>query len=197
MVDLTVDDEISTTPGEQDIIFPTGYINSHRFPSAVPGGGTGTQVAGMFSLEDLNRAIAVYYYAIARRTGGGNIMGRKPPVKKEQGCPGYASLGVAQGLAHQAPIDGDTEHTQNVMLDFDKGARLERERMRKRQEADPSAHRDVTGAEAGDLMGLILEQLCAPNPSKAIAGHLAKSGTVDMPELSPCSCFLIRLSQEE
>ncbi|KAF4454842.1 hypothetical protein F53441_2712 [Fusarium austroafricanum] len=44
----------------------------HRFPSpSTVGGGTGSKIDNRFSMEDLHRAILLFYYLVARRNGNG------------------------------------------------------------------------------------------------------------------------------
>lgn len=94
-------------------------------------------------MEDLIRVVVLYYYAISRRARGSNIFDRLPPVKEGK--------------------------TPNAMLDSDEGARLQREGTRQRKKDNPTTHADITGADAGDLVGTILEQLCSANPNNTIS----------------------------
>lgn len=97
-------------------------------------------------MEDLNRAVVLYDYAISHRARGSNIFDRLPPVKEGK--------------------------TPNAMLDFNEGARLQRERTKQQKKRNPTTDTDITCAEADDLVGTILEQLCSANPNNTIARRL-------------------------
>ncbi|KAF5547475.1 snf2 family helicase [Fusarium mexicanum] len=67
----------------------------HRFPTPAEfGGGTGTQVAGLFSMEDLHRAILIFYTLVCRRSRSPSKrtpwITRPPPIsKKDEPFIGY------------------------------------------------------------------------------------------------------------
>ncbi|KAM0365437.1 hypothetical protein ACHAPK_009665 [Fusarium culmorum] len=73
----------------------------HRFPTPPEvGGGTNTCVADLSSMEDLYRAICMFYQLISRRIGRTAWIGRGVGPKKSVGFPGY----VSPALKHLADV---------------------------------------------------------------------------------------------
>lgn len=85
----------------------------HRFPTPeFIGGGTEKVVAGLFSMEDLQRGIVEFYHFVSRRKQG-DWIGKVP---EDDGLlpefPGYHGPNVgATGAAAQDPEDGDRVET--------------------------------------------------------------------------------------
>ncbi|RBR24753.1 uncharacterized protein FIESC28_02526 [Fusarium coffeatum] len=79
----------------------------HRFPTPVEvGGDTEKRVANTFSMEDLHRAILLFYQLVIRRLGRGAWIGRPAPTMESQ-FPGYVKPELAR-LADvpDVPISG-------------------------------------------------------------------------------------------
>ncbi|SCV45357.1 uncharacterized protein FFB14_08608 [Fusarium fujikuroi] len=87
---------------------------AHRFPTPETiGGGTTPTVAGLFSMEDLHRAILLFYYLLKRRSERKWITKKAPARSSKAGFPGYhhpTSPSVDHGAHHNPnePPAGET-----------------------------------------------------------------------------------------
>ncbi|KAK7413873.1 hypothetical protein QQZ08_012561, partial [Neonectria magnoliae] len=158
---------------------------AHRFPTTVAGGGTGTTVAGRFSMEDLNRAVLLYFYAISRRVGGGNVLTtRKPPTKGTFTWPGYVDPNFDPSKARQEPEDIGTDMAINAALDYETSAANHDALIDDLSAENGDQYKPIVGADAGDITGIILEQLSSGAAAKGTSERFKKLGGSDMAALT-------------
>lgn len=85
----------------------------HRFPTPeVIGGGTTPAVAGLFSVEDLHRAVLLFYYLLKRRSASKWITKTAPRSSSNVEFPGYhcpasPSMSQDQSELATAPLSND------------------------------------------------------------------------------------------
>ncbi|KAF5650213.1 uncharacterized protein FTJAE_637 [Fusarium tjaetaba] len=92
---------------------------AHRFPTPETiGGGTTPAVAGPFSMEDLHRAVLLFYYLLKRRSASKWITRTAPQSSSNAEFPGYhcpASPTMNQDQFEVAPAPLSNEEPANLM----------------------------------------------------------------------------------
>lgn len=181
----------------------------HRFPTpAEVGGDTEKRVADTFSMEDLHRAILLFYQLVIRRFGRGACTGHPAPTKKSQ-FPGYVKPELAR-LADvpDAPISGTARLRIAEAIQMEGAAMSQREirarareynremREKEREEGripfpdrvfppDPEAPVPIDGLDAVDISTQFLEMAQPSRIVKLRVPQRAKDESID--EMEPIS----------
>ncbi|KAJ4011914.1 hypothetical protein NW766_007214 [Fusarium irregulare] len=181
----------------------------HRFPTpAEVGGDTEKRVADTFSMEDLHRAILLFYHSVVRRLGRGAWIGRPAPTKKSQ-FPGYVKPELAW-LADvpDAPISGTARLRLAEAIQMEGAAMSQRKirarareynremREKEREEGripfpdrvfppDPEAPVPIDGLDAVDISIQFLEMAQPSRIIKLRVPQRAKDESID--EMEPIS----------
>lgn len=160
---------------------------AHRFPTPDNiGGGIEKNVAGLFSMEDLHRAILLFYFTINHRMGsqGRPWIGKAHEYNAaswEDQFPGYytpyanADLSNAelQPQSHGEPVRTEAE---SIPEGFDYGVSV----------AEPSEDtKPITGLGAVDINTEILESIVTTYPAKTIRESLKMLGEPEPRHLLP------------
>ncbi|CZR36035.1 uncharacterized protein FPRO_03705 [Fusarium proliferatum ET1] len=187
----------------------------HRFPTPAEfGGGTGTQVAGLFSMEDLHRAILIFYALVCRRSKRTAWITRTPSSNaNEAGFVGYFDESAA--AIAEVPEVGDTVMDVSLVAGAKFQASVKEKSLERRvaQKAwakkyreqqmdggrdidllsdyqippDPDALPAVTGNHHVDVCAALLESTQSTRPKLAIKARIAEARIKDMEPLSKTS----------
>lgn len=185
---------------------------AHRFPTpATCGGGTGAEAADLFSMEDLHRAILMFYFLVGRRSKRTAWITRPYPKKKDEPeFEGYVDPLAAEKAAvpevsdtvlddsrtADAVFREATEKTQQERRESDKEWRKNfREQQKKKGKAsdllvdaqippNPDVSPVVTGNHHVDACTALLEPAQSTRPKLQIARQLAAAKIDGMAPIS-------------
>ncbi|EWY94992.1 hypothetical protein FOYG_04128 [Fusarium oxysporum NRRL 32931] len=168
---------------------------AHRFPTpATCGGGTGAEAADLFSMEDLHRAILMFYFLVGRRSKRTAWITRPYPKKKDE--PEFEGYVIHLQPRKRLSQSEATEKTQQERRKSDKEWRKNfREQQKKKGKAsdllvdaqippNPDALPVVTGNHHVDVCTALLEPAQSTRPKLQIARQLAAAKIDGMAPIS-------------
>ncbi|KAF5584723.1 snf2 family helicase [Fusarium subglutinans] len=186
----------------------------HRFPTPAEfGGGNGTQVAGMFSMEDLHRAILIFYTLVCRRSQSKRTVWitRPPPVSKNdpefvgywdesaaaiaegpEAADTVVEVSLAAGAKYQASVKEKKRERLVAQRAWTKKYREQKKEDGRdidvlsddRVPPDPDAPPAVTGNRHVEVCAALLESAQSTRPKLAIRERIAEARIRDMEPLS-------------
>ncbi|KAF5568332.1 hypothetical protein FPHYL_2870 [Fusarium phyllophilum] len=158
---------------------------AHRFPTPETiGGGTTPAVAGLFSTEDLYRAVLLFYYLLKRRSASKWITKTAPQSSSYAEFPGYhcpapAAMNQDQSEVDTAPLSN--EEPGNAM------ANPQTDQRTSLVDADaPEALVDpqpIKGLDTIKINTMLIESLTTTRPTRTVAQRHRELRKPGMPQL--------------
>ncbi|KAF4503723.1 hypothetical protein FAGAP_1 [Fusarium agapanthi] len=184
----------------------------HRFPTPAEfGGGTGTQVAGLFSMEDLHRTILIFYRLVLRRSRPCTAwITRVPSSEKDEAFAGYFNesavaiaevpevadtvmeVSLAAGAKYQASVKEKKLERRVAQRAWTKKYREQKKEDGRDIDLlsdnhvppDPDALPAVTGNQHVDVCAALLESAQSIRPKLATKARIAEARIRGMEPLS-------------